>query len=242
MAASNSSDRPRKARNARAGNSGSGSSRSSSPGGARANSNSRPSRAAARQLRSRDARADRGDGASPSPDKSAPAEDGSAPKTDGLTGLAEQLASRILKPLGLVVLSRERISDTVLEAAEEGRLTRSDAEQLASELIQRGSQQTDELLNDLDQTLDRSRQRLDTATKKARSVAPDRLVRGADRARRTIRVGPTFPILGYDDLSVAEVQTRLPHLTDPQLRKVRDYERRHANRKSLLTAIEKALG
>ena len=93
--------------------------------------------------------------ASPSPDTSAPAEDGSAPKTYGLTGLAEQRASRILKPLGLVVLSRERISDTVLEAAEEGRLTRSDAEQLASELIQRGSQQTDELLNDLDQTLDR---------------------------------------------------------------------------------------
>jgi len=38
------------------------------------------------------------------------------------------------------------------------------------------------------------------------------------------------------------VQRRLRHLTDPELRTVRDYERRHANRKSLLSAIEKALG
>ena len=67
-------------------------------------------------------------------------------------------------------------------------------------------------------------------------------MRGADRARRTIGVGPSFPILGYDELTVAQVQTRLPKLADPELRTVRDYERRHANRKSLLSAIEKALG
>jgi polyhydroxyalkanoate synthesis regulator phasin len=156
--------------------------------------------------------------------------------------LTEQLANRILKPLGLVVLSRERIAETLSQAALDGRLTRSDAERLVSELIQRGRQQTEELLRDLERTLGRGRPQIDGATRRARKAAPDRLIRGADRARRTIGVGPTFPILGYDDLTVAQVQSRLPHLSDPELRAVRDYERRHGNRKSLLGAIEKALG
>lgn len=158
-----------------------------------------------------------------------------------MSGLAEQLANRILKPLGLVVLSRDRITETLEEAAERGRLTRSDAEELASELVQRGRQQTEELLTDLDRSLGKGRQQIDLATRKARKATTDRLIRGADRARRTIGVGPSFPILGYDDLTVAQVQSRLTHLSDPQLRQVRDYERRHGNRKSLLAAIEKAL-
>jgi polyhydroxyalkanoate synthesis regulator phasin len=141
-----------------------------------------------------------------------------------------------------MVMSRERIAETVHEAAERGRLTRSDAEQLVSDLVARGRQQTDELLSDLDRTLGRGRQHLDVATRRARLATPDRLMRGADRARRSIGVGPSFPVLGYDDLTVSQVQTRLPHLSDAELRTVRDYERRHANRKSVLGAIEKALG
>jgi polyhydroxyalkanoate synthesis regulator phasin len=163
-------------------------------------------------------------------------------RADGLAGLSEQLANRILKPLGLVVLSRDRIAETLQDAAERGRLTRTDAERLVSELVQLGRQQTEELLSDLDRTLGRGRQQLDVATRRARKATPDRLIRGADRARRTIGMGPSFPVLGYDDLTVAQVQSRLPHLSDPELRQVRDYERRHGNRKSLLGAIEKALG
>ena len=41
---------------------------------------------------------------------------------------------------------------------------------------------------------------------------------------------PSFPILGYDDLTAAQVQARLDDLSPAQLRKVRDYERRNANR------------
>jgi polyhydroxyalkanoate synthesis regulator phasin len=162
-------------------------------------------------------------------------------RNEGLAGLAEQLANRILKPLGLVVLSRERIAETVQEAAERGRLTRSDADRLVAALVQRGRQQTEELLSDLDRRLGRGRQQIDLAARRARKVTPDRLVRGADRARRTIGMGSLFPIRGYDDLTVAQVQNRLPDLSDPELRQVRDYERRHGNRKSLLAAIEKAL-
>ena len=161
---------------------------------------------------------------------------------EGLAGLTEQLVNRILEPLGLLVLSQERIDETVNDAAARGRLTRRDAELLAMELIQRGRQQTDDLLSDLDRTLGRGRQQLDVATRRARMATPDGLIRSADRARRSIGVGPSFPILGYDDLTVAQVQRRLSHLSDPELRTVRDHERRGANRKSLLRAIEKALG
>ena len=61
------------------------------------------------------------------------------------------------------------------------------------------------------------------------------------RARRVAGVGPTFPIMGYDDLTASQIQARVETLTPAELRKVRDYERRNANRKSVLTAIESAL-
>jgi hypothetical protein len=66
-------------------------------------------------------------------------------------------------------------------------------------------------------------------------------MRGADRARRRVGVGPSFPITGYDDLTAPQVQQRLRRLGPVDLRKVRDYERRHANRKSVLRSIEKHL-
>lgn len=161
----------------------------------------------------------------------------------GLSVLAEQLVDRILKPLGLVVLSRERIQETLEEAAERGRVTRSDANELAALLIQRGRLQTDELFGDLDRVLGRGRQQIDSAAHKARRAEPvDRLVRRADRARRTVRVGPSFPIIGYDDLTVTQIRQRLGELSKANLRKVRTYERRHAARKTVLDRVEKLLG
>jgi hypothetical protein len=54
-------------------------------------------------------------------------------------------------------------------------------------------------------------------------------------------VGPSFPVIGYDDLTASQIQKRLDTLTPAELRKVRDYERRNANRKSVLTAVESKL-
>ena len=67
------------------------------------------------------------------------------------------------------------------------------------------------------------------------------LLRSADRARRTVGTGQAFPILGYDELTATQVQGRLDGLSPAELRRVRDYERRHANRKSVLAAIDKQL-
>jgi hypothetical protein len=161
---------------------------------------------------------------------------------DGQGSLAEQLLNRIIKPLGLVVLTGDRIQEVLDDAAARGRVTRSDANELAAELVDRGRQQTDQLLSDVERLFGRGRQQLGSAANRARrSESLDLLLRSADRARLTVSVGQGFPILGYDELTAAQVQGRLDGLSPAELRKVRDHERRHANRKSVLAAIDKHL-
>ena len=166
----------------------------------------------------------------------------SASSSDSVAGFVEQLINRVIKPLDLVLLTRERIQETLDEAAERGRVTRTDANALVAELVALGRQQTDDIFRDLEMLFERGRGQLESATRKARLSDPvERLVRSADRARRTVGVGTSFPILGYDDLTAGQVTERLKGLTPGELRKIREYERRHANRKSVLSAIEKSL-
>jgi hypothetical protein len=68
---------------------------------------------------------------------------------ESVASLAEQLANRVLKPLDAVLLTRVRIQETLEEAVERGRITRSDANDLVAELFTRGRQQTDDLLGGL---------------------------------------------------------------------------------------------
>jgi polyhydroxyalkanoate synthesis regulator phasin len=153
------------------------------------------------------------------------------------------MVNLVINPLGLVVLTRERIEDTLDEAAARGRLTHSDATEISAELVRRGRLQTDQLICDAERLMDRENgEQLDSTGVRSRfSDGIERLARTADRARRTVGVGPSFPILGYDDLTAAQVNARLKGLSPTELRRVREYERRHANRKSVLDAIERAL-
>jgi polyhydroxyalkanoate synthesis regulator phasin len=161
---------------------------------------------------------------------------------DSLATLTEQLVNRIVKPLDLVLLTRERIQETLDQAAERGRVTRTDANELVAELVRLGRQQTDEIFKDVEVLVRRGRDQLESATRRAPRDEPfDRLVRGADRARGAVGVGPSFPILGYDELTAGQVADRVKGLAPAELRKVREYERRHANRKSVLAAIDKVL-
>jgi polyhydroxyalkanoate synthesis regulator phasin len=161
---------------------------------------------------------------------------------DGLASVVEQLVNTILRPLDMVLISRERIQQTLDEAAERGRMTRTDANEVVVELIRRGRQQTDELLSDFERLMGRGRTGLDSARRRARQSEPvDQLVRVADRARHSVGAGTSFPISGYDDMTASQVNKRLAGLSRPELRRVRDYEARHANRKSVLEAIDRAL-
>src|SRR5947199_987729 len=156
--------------------------------------------------------------------------------TNGIASLVEQLTNKVLKPLDLVMISRERIQDTLDDAAERGRLTRSDANDLVSELVRRGREQTDSVLADIERLL-RGRAASGSNTKLTTPV--EKLVRGAGHVKRTVSGG--LPIVAYDELTARQATERLKGLTPAQLRQVRDYERRHANRKSVLAAIEREL-
>ncbi|MGI8594808.1 MAG: hypothetical protein ACR2ML_10665, partial [Solirubrobacteraceae bacterium] len=146
-------------------------------------------------------------------------------------------------PLHLVMLTNERIQEVVDDAADRGRITREDAEELAQEMVRRGRQQTVDLLAEFEHLLGRSRGGLETAATAARRSQPaDRVLREVDRARRAAGLGQSFPILSYEDLTAAQVADRLDDLSPAELRKVRDHERRHGNRKTVLQTIETKLG
>ena len=133
---------------------------------------------------------------------------------------------KVLTPLDAVVITRDRLQEVLDDAVERGRMTRHDASALVTALFERGWSQTDDLISQIEGVV--------TGT-------PTRIVREVDRARRATGIGSNFPISGYDDLTAAQVNERLGDLTPPELRKVRDYERRNANRKSVLAAVEQRL-
>jgi polyhydroxyalkanoate synthesis regulator phasin len=147
--------------------------------------------------------------------------------TDELAANLGLLRERLVSSL---TLTSDRLQETVDDAVRRGRMTRKDAEELLSTLVTAGRAQTEALLADVEQLLGRG--------------AGDAVLRTVDRARRHIGagVGGNFPILGYDDLTAAQITKRLTDLTPAQLRKIRDYERRHDARKSVLNAIERKLG
>ena len=100
---------------------------------------------------------------------------------EAISSVAEQLVKGTIKPQELVMLTRDRIRETLDEAASRGRVTRKDADDLVTELVRRGRSQSGDFRSEVESLLGR----VETATKRARGSKPvDRLVRGADRARR----------------------------------------------------------
>jgi hypothetical protein len=122
----------------------------------------------------------------------------------------ESATRNVLNPLDVMVITRERLQDTLDDAVRRGRMTRDDATDLLAEIVRR-----------------------------AISAPTDRVKREVRRVTGTL-VG--FPIEDYDDLTAAQIISRLGELGVDDLRRVRDYERRNANRKTVLSAVEQKLG
>jgi hypothetical protein len=193
----------------------------------------KPASAAARKPASTTRRAAAG-GRRPAADRK-PAAQAPAPSGDEIVR-QNLLAVRALLTDG-VVLTAQRIQEALDDAVTRGRMTRRDAEDLAKGLLDAGRRQTQDLLADVEQLLGRSR----TEVVSRASQSGDRVLREVDRVRRGAGVGPSFPILSYGELTAAQVVARLPDLKPAELRKVRDHERRGANRKSVLGAIDRRL-
>jgi hypothetical protein len=132
-----------------------------------------------------------------------------------------------------VVLTAEGVKATLDDAVKRGRITRRDATELSHSLLSAGRSQAEGFRSDLEQLLGHGRDRA--------ALSSDRVLQEVDRARRRVGVGPSFPITLYDELNASQIVSRLKDLTPAQLRKVRDHEKRHDNRKSVLSAIEKQL-
>jgi polyhydroxyalkanoate synthesis regulator phasin len=132
-----------------------------------------------------------------------------------------------------VVLTAEGVKATLDDAVTRGRITRKDATELSQSLLSAGRSQAEGFRSDLEQLLGHGRSRA--------ALSSDRVLQEVDRARRRVGVGPSFPITLYDELNAPQIVSRLKDLTPAQLRKVRDHEKRHDNRKSVLSAIEKRL-
>ena len=128
-----------------------------------------------------------------------------AKKTD-----PDDSASRsVLNPLDVMVITRERLQDTLDDAVRRGRMTRDDAADLLAEILRR-----------------------------AISAPTDRMKR---EVRRVTGAVDGFPIEDYDELTAAQIVSQLGGLEADDLRRVRDYERRNANRKTVLAAVDTKL-
>ena len=125
----------------------------------------------------------------------------------------------MLSPVSAVLLSRRHIEEVLDDAVARGRMTRADAQDMVQTLLSRSARATDDLLSDIERMLGGSGDSLDTPAEG----------------------GGAQPIPGYDDLSAAQVQERLDGLTPAELRKLRDYEARHGNRKTVLDKINRKL-
>ena len=88
----------------------------------------------------------------------------------GVADLREALHG-LIDPLGMVMLTRERIEDALNDAVSRGRVTADDAQDLVTSLIERGRRQTNDVLGDLEDMVsdkaDRARAKADKARRAA---------------------------------------------------------------------------
>lgn len=152
----------------------------------------------------------------------------------------------MLDPLNLVFLAADRIEEAIDDAVAHGRVSRDDANELVADLVGRGRDQTREVLGNLEQLLGKGIDQIETVSRRLEAVsAQARSVERLDALIETVRkaaIGASFPIEGYEGMSVPRVRARLSGLSEEELRTVRAYEVDHANRKSVLAAIDRALG
>ena len=96
---------------------------------------------------------------------------------------ARDQLSRVINPLDLVVITRERLQEVLDEAVERGRITRDDAADLVSDVLARGRSQAEDLLAELEQLLGRAPIEAARRVDRARAGVPDHRLRRPDRRR-----------------------------------------------------------
>ena len=172
-----------------------------------------------------------------------------------LAGLRKALAQS-------VVVTGERVQETVEDAVRRGRMTRRDAQELASAILAASRRQTDEIRQQLEALLERGPRlvRRDGEDDEPVSIpiehedaagttvsggvsTADAAPAGTPSDASTPEASPAapLPIADYDDLTAVLVRKSLAGLSAAELRAVRDHEAAHANRKTVLQAVDRLL-
>jgi polyhydroxyalkanoate synthesis regulator phasin len=134
----------------------------------------------------------------------------------------DKLVRGVLSPFNAVVITRRNLEEVLDDAVRRGRMTRTDAQDMVQTLVTRGARVTDDILAEIQRML--GSEALDMESR-------------ADAATGS----PRLAISDYDELSAAQVQDRLEGLSHVQLRNLREYEQRNANRKTVLERIDRKL-
>ncbi len=195
-----------------------------SSGSSSRSSASRSTTAASRSTAAKKAAATRKANSKPAPQKAA------VESAEGARVQLTQLRDALRRG---VVVTTGSLKEAMDDAVKRGQITRKDATALSQNIVSTGRAQADGFRAGVEQLLGKGTSRA--------AQSGDVALREVDRARRAVGVGPTFPITLYDNLSAAQIQKRLNDLTPAELRKVRDYEKRNQNRKSVQGAIERKL-
>lgn len=181
-----------------------------------------------------------------------------------LAGLRKALAQS-------VVVTGERVQETVEDAVRRGRMTRRDAQELASAILAASRRQTDEIRQQLEALLERGPRLgrrdgedaepvpipiahedaagttvsggVSTATARAARTPASAETPASEKAATSPESSPSapLPIRDYDDLTAVLVRKSLAGLSADELRAVRDHEAAHANRKTVLQAVDRLL-
>ena len=138
-----------------------------------------------------------------------------------------------------VTISRDKLQEVIDDAVRRGRMTRGDGEELLGRLLTRGREEAEGLLSQLEPLFSGVESRVRSTAKAARNRANLPLAK-ADRVRRKTKL-PGFPISAYDQLTVPQINNRLPELNKDQLEQVRDYETANRKRVGVLRAVERKL-
>ncbi len=105
--------------------------------------------------------------------------------------LRDALRKNLIRPMEIVMISRERIEEVLGEAVDQGRVTVRDAQRISAGLVKRGQRQTSDVLKDLENLLDRGRGEVGVAhVDRPHPRRPQRLAgAGAGRPRAAHREG-----------------------------------------------------
>ena len=157
--------------------------------------------------------------------------------TERIRELNEQILERIKSGGESALEAYERTLETVAEYQEAA--GQRGAEWVTG-LAQAQAQFTRELASASPAAARKLGKRLDEVTDAAARQA--RRVPGEPRAEGAVRGAAgreqDLPIASYDDLSVKEINSRLPSLSEVDLGRVEAYERKHKKRKTVLQKIE----